>query len=95
MFETQSFRTQNRVLLARNARDGYVPRASHKSLLFPNVSARVPLRVLSEDGAEGTRLGLPPMRTALVCPEDCHLHLKEKGKKLSPLPGLMISGTAF
>lgn len=82
MFETQSFRTQNRVLLARNARDGYVPRASHKSLLFPNVSARVPLRVLSEDGAEGTRLCPPPMRTALVvCPEDCYLHLKEKGKK--------------
>lgn len=51
MFKSQSFRTQNRVFLTKNVRDGYFPRAAHKSLLFHSVSERAPLHVLMEDGA--------------------------------------------
>lgn len=67
VFKSQSFRTQNTVFLTRNVRDGYFPRAAHKSLLFCNVSERACLHVLRKEWSSMGQDSPPtPLRTALV-----------------------------
>ena len=48
------------IFFTRNVRDGYFPRAAHKSLLFRNVSKRVCLHVLREEWGSINRTPLPP-----------------------------------
>lgn len=67
VFKSQSFRTQNTVFLTRNVRDGYFPRAAHKSLLFYNVSERICLHVLRKEWSSmGQDSPTPSLRTSLV-----------------------------
>lgn len=74
VFKSQSFRTQNTVFLTRNVRDGYFPRAAHKSLLFCNVSERVCLHVLRKEWSSMGQDSPPTLpRTVLViCCGDNH-----------------------
>lgn len=87
VFKSQSFRTQNTVFLTRNVRDGYFPRAAHKSLLFHNVSERGSLHLLSEEWSSTGQKSTPStptlqsLRATLFICWGSHLDFREKERK--------------